>query len=276
MKASPILSGLYIYPVKSLSGIALDRATLTGEGLLMDRRWVVTDERGRFITQRDCPSMATLSTALDREHLTIRAPDGRRLFVSRSVPKGAPDRVRIFKSECEGLDEGEEAAAWLGRVLGRPARLKRVPPINRRRVSPSRLKGHVAFTGFADGYPLLVASSASLSMLNARLRFQGQPAVPMARFRPNLVLDAAPPFAEHEATALCGEGFTLWLCKPCERCRVITVDQASGEIPRPGEPLATLAELENIAAPGAFFGENAVTWAGAGCRLERGMPVRLA
>lgn len=275
MSASPTLSGLYIYPVKSLAGIALRCATLTGEGLAFDRRWVITDPSGNFMTQRDCPTMATLTTALDGDHLIVVSPDRRHLFVPLAPPDTPADRVRIFRHECRGQDEGEEAAWWLSAALGRSVRLKRVPRDNRRRVSPERLGEVVAHTGFADGYPLLVTATASLAALNRSLVERGRAPVPMARFRPNLVIDHTPAFAEHEATALCGEGFTLWLCKPCERCRVITVDQESGEIPRPGEPLATLAELEPGAAPGAFFGENAVVLEGEGARLVCGVAVSL-
>ncbi|MFC0268322.1 MOSC domain-containing protein [Kushneria aurantia] len=276
MTSSASISALYIYPVKSLAGIDMPAVMLTGEGLAFDRRWVITDERGNFVTQRDCPAMATLGTAIDSEHLIITAPSRRHLFVPLAEPATPADRVRIFKTECQGQDEGDEAAAWLSAALGRSVRLKRVPRDNRRRVSPQRLGELVALTGFADGYPLLVTASASLAALNARLAERELPPVPMSRFRPNLVIDHTPAFAEHAATRLGGEGFSLWLCKPCERCRVVTVDQCSGEILHPGEPLGTLSRMSHVEQKGAFFGENAVVLSGEGVTLARAMRVVLS
>lgn len=269
------LTALYIYPVKSLAGIDLARAILTEEGLALDRRWVITDMQGVFITQRTCAPMATLTTALDDRHLIIIAPDHRHLFIPLAMPTTQPSRVRIFGSECQGLDEGDEAADWLSARLGRPVRLKRVPRDNQRRVSPERLGAHIAHTGFADGYPLLVASAASLAALNQRLAARALPPVPISRFRPNLVISGAPAFAEHGFDTLAIADARLWLCKPCERCRITTIDQCSGEVHLPGEPLKTLMDMDHVPQRGAFFGENAVVMAGAGQILQRGMPLAL-
>ncbi|WP_456267794.1 MOSC N-terminal beta barrel domain-containing protein [Kushneria sp. AK178] len=269
------ISSLHIYPVKSLAGIDLSRSVLTAEGLIHDRRWVITDEQGEFITQRSCARMATLVPALDEHHLVLRAPDRRHLFIALTPPDVAPSRVRIFGSECQGLDEGDEAARWLSDFFERPVRLKRVPRDNRRRVSPERLGDHVAHTGFADGYPLLVAATSSLAALNARLEARSLPTLPMSRFRPNIVIEGTPAFAEHESTTLEGDNLSLWLCKPCERCRITTINQCSGDIAMPGEPLKTLMTMDHVSASGAFFGENAVVMQGDGQLLYAGMPIRM-
>ncbi|REC94472.1 MOSC domain-containing protein [Kushneria indalinina] len=267
------ISSLHIYPVKSLAGINVSRSLLTAEGLMHDRRWVITDEQGEFMTQRSCARMATLMPAIDEHHLILQAPDRRHLFVALTPPEVAPSRVRIFGSECQGLDEGDEAARWLSDFFERPVRLKRVPFDNQRRVSPERLGDHVAHTGFADGYPLLVAATSSLAALNARLEARSLPALPMSRFRPNIVVEGTAAFAEHDSTTLAGEDLSLWLCKPCERCRITTINQCSGEIAVPGEPLKTLTMMDHGAQAGAFFGENAVVMQGIGQWLHTGMPI---
>ncbi|GHC30968.1 MOSC domain-containing protein [Kushneria pakistanensis] len=272
---TPCISSLHIYPVKSLAGIDLRESLLTAEGLAHDRRWVITDENGDFMTQRSCTRMATLIPAIDQHHLILEAPDGRHLFISLAPPEVAPSRVRIFGTECQGLDEGDEAAQWLSDFFERPVRLKRVPRDNQRRVSPERLGEHVAHTGFADGYPLLVASMTSLAALNARLAARTLPTIPMSRFRPNIVINGAPAFAEHDSETLTGEYLSLWLCKPCERCRITTINQSSGEIAVPGEPLKTLMTMDHVPGAGAFFGENAVIMEGAGQYLHTGMPVSM-
>ena len=269
------ISSLHIYPVKSLAGIDVHQSVLTAEGLRHDRRWVITDEKGEFITQRSCARMATLVPAIDEHHLILQSPDRRHLFIALTLPEVAASRVRIFGNECQGLDEGDEAARWLSAFLERPVRLKRVPRDNQRRVSPERLGEHVAHTGFADGYPLLVASTSSLAALNVRLLSRSLPALPMSRFRPNIVIEGAVPFAEHVSITLEGENLSLWLCKPCERCRITTINQCSGDIAVPGEPLKTLMTMDHVASGGAFFGENAIVMQGDGQRLHTGMPIRM-
>ncbi|MFC0336175.1 hypothetical protein SAMN05421848_1245 [Kushneria avicenniae] len=272
---TPCISSLHIYPVKSLAGIDVSRSLLTAEGLAHDRRWVITDEKGEFMTQRSCARMATLVPAIDDHHLILEAPDGRHLFIALTPPEVAPSRVRIFGTECQGLDEGDEAARWLSDFFERSVRLKRVPRDNQRRVSPERLGDHVARTGFADGYPLLVTSTSSLAALNERLKARSLPPLPMSRFRPNIVISGTPAFAEHESTTLAGDQLSLWLCKPCERCRITTINQSSGDIAVPGEPLKTLMTMGHVAGGGAFFGENAVVMQGDGQWLHKSMSIRM-
>ncbi|OHV09924.1 MOSC domain-containing protein [Kushneria phosphatilytica] len=273
------ITALNIYPVKALGGIALESVELTGEGLALDRRWMVTTESGRFITQRELPIMATIEVHLDTYHLILCAPDRRHLFVPLSRPTGPAEPLKIFRDHCAGVDEGDEAAAWLTDVLGlwhgETLRLKRVPEDNHRLVDPQRLGSLEARTGFADGFPLLIATCESLEDLNARLRTHHHRPVPMSRFRPNIVLAGVEAFAEHYHQRLEGRDFVLWLCKPCQRCRVTTVDQCSGEIVEEGEPLATLMGYHHVGRSGAFFGENAVVLEGSGARLSVGDRVEL-
>ncbi len=267
-----------IYPVKSLGGIALDAAELGPRGLEWDRRWMVVDEAGRFVTQRQLPGMARIRVRLEDAALVLEHPEAVPLSVPLA-PRERPRRqVEIFKDRCPGLDEGESAAGWLTEVLGRVRqqglRLVRFPEAHRRVVEPDHLRdGERAHTGFADGYPLLVANQASLDALNAVLKGKGLDPVPMERFRPNLVVAANEAFAEDGWESLAAEGgrYRLGLRKPCKRCQIPTVDQRSGEIPRPGEPLQTLIEMQTQPQlKGGYFGQNAILLAGEGEMLRVG------
>lgn len=275
------VSALTIYPVKSLRGIALSEALITAEGLAYDRRWMVTTASGEFLTQRKCPAMATIVTALCSDMLMLTSTAGRTLRIPLAPPPGEAEPVVIFGQTCEGVDEGDEAAAWLTAVLGEyngeQLRLKRVPERNRRRVEPEVLGDTVAYTGFADAYPLLVGSTSSLDALNMRLTEGQAMAVPIERFRTNVLIEGAPAFAEHRHGRLrhAGDDYALRLCKPCKRCKITTVDQRTGNMPEPKEPLRTLAQMTHVAAAGAFFGENAIVTHGVGRYIRIGDEITL-
>lgn len=271
------ISQLAIYPVKSLSGIALDDAWLTAEGLARDRRWMVVDDVGRFVTQRQLPAMARIRVAFQDDALVLSHPDAKPLCVPLAAREQERLSVYVWEDRCDALDEGAEARDWLAAVLGdlRGSRLRlvRMAPEHRRRVEPHFLApGEQAHTGFADGYPVLVASTASLAELNRRLAAKGLAPVPMSRFRPNVVIEGSEPFAEdgwRELAAADGR-WRLGLRKPYQRCKITTVDQQSGEIPVPGEPLRTLVEMNSRLAPGGYFGQNAILLAGEGETLSVG------
>jgi uncharacterized protein YcbX len=182
------------------------------------------------------------------------------------------------------LDEGDGAANWLAEALAKSLpepqreagrlRLVRLPHEQRRWVEteflPPAERG-VVHTAFADGYPLLITSDASLAALNQRLEAKGEAPVPMERFRPNLVVSGGDPFAERDWASLAGPGYRLGLRKPCKRCKIITLDQRSGEAPSAKEPLKTLVEMDTQPGwKGAFFGQNAVVEQGVGAILRVG------
>lgn len=271
------ITQLNIYPVKSLGAIALNEAELTPEGLAWDRRWMVVDDVGRFVTQRQLPAMAAIRVSLEADALMLRHPDAEALRVPLKGEGQQRLWVHVWDDRCAALDEGGEAREWLGAVLGdvkgSGLRLVRFAPDHRRRVEPHFLaSGEQAHTGFADGYPFLVVGEASLDALNHRLAAKELESVPMSRFRPSIVVDHAAPFAEdgwHELAAADG-GWRLGLRKPCQRCKITTVDQRSGEIVVPGEPLRTLVEMNTRLAPGGYFGQNAILLLGDGARLVVG------
>lgn len=271
------ITQLTIYPVKSLRGISLERAELTERGLAHDRQWLVVDDIGRFVTQRQLPGMARISVRLTDEALVLEHPDAAPL----AVPLEGEDRPRlpvyVWDDLCQALDEGAEAAAWLGAVLGdfkgSGLRLVRFAPDQRRDVEAHYLApDERAHTAFADGYPFLVVTQGSLDEVNRRLAAKGLAPVPMERFRPSIVVDAAEPFAEDgwDALTLHEGAVRLGLRKPCQRCKITTVDQATGEIAVPGEPLRTLVEMNTRRAPGGYFGQNAILLTGDGDTLAVG------
>ncbi|MBE0487963.1 MAG: MOSC N-terminal beta barrel domain-containing protein [Halomonas sp.] len=271
------ITQLNIYPVKSLGGISLDEARLTAEGLAHDRRWMVVDDVGRFVTQRQLPAMARIRVGLEPDALVLTHPGASPLRVPLEAGELSRRSVYVWEDRCDALDEGAEAREWLGAVLGdlrgSGLGLVRFAPDHHRPVEPHYLApGERAHTGFADGYPLLVVSEGSLAEVNRRLVAKGLAPVPMSRFRPNIVIEGAEPFAEDgwDTLAAADGAWRLGLRKPCQRCKVTTVDQQSGEISVPGEPLRTLVEMNTRLAPGGYFGQNAIVLAGEGARLAVG------
>lgn len=259
------VEALFIYPLKSARAIPRERAVLGPTGFEWDRHWMVVNAQGRFLTQRTHPRLALIETTLADDALVLRAPGLPSLSVPRS-PEGSPREVRIWDDTCSALDQGEEAAAWLGSVLGEPVRLVRVPAVPGRRANPKYAGDVAAPVGFADGFPLLVCNSASLEELNRRMP---QP-LPMARFRPNLVLGGLPPFEEDRISEIRIGAVVLRLVKPCARCVITGTDQLTGE--RFGDPLPVLRTFRfDRALRGVTFGENAVIAAGIGTTIERGM-----
>jgi uncharacterized protein YcbX len=231
------VSSLHLHPVKSLRALSVQQLELDPEGVAGDRRFMVVDPDGGFLTQRTLPRMALVDALIEGDALALGGEGFGRVRVSRpSDPRAQTLRVRIWKSE--GLvaeDCGEEAAEWLTSILGTPCRLVRSGCAFRRPVKGSP-PGSDDRVGFADAYPVLVASRPSLADLNVRL---GEAAVPMDRFRPNIVVEGCAPYAEDTWGRVRIGRVTLRAAGPCSRCIISSTDQATGE--RGVEPLRTLA-----------------------------------
>ena len=257
---SVTLSALHVYPVKSLAGIKLQEAEVTGRGLRHDRRFMVVDPAGDFFTQRDIPKMATVWTEIEGGKLRLAAPDVGEVEVDAEPAGGDPMTVKVWNSTCAAVAPSPEADRWLTGYLGAPCRLVYMPESTRRPVNPAY--GGDNAVGFADGYPFLVTNEGSLADLNARLR---RP-VPMNRFRPNLVLSGAPAFAEDGWREFRVGGASFRMAKPCGRCQVTTTDQATGEVMGP-EPLSVLTAYRDSKDFGARFGMNAVATSGGVVRV---------
>lgn len=263
------LSALYRFPVKSLGGESLQREEVDDLGLAGDRRWMVVDAAtGCFLTQRQFGGMAQIGARwLDDETLQLGAPGQRPLLVAVPAADDALRGVTVWRDSLQVPDAGEAAAQWLSAFLGRDCRLVHVPPQRARQVDTAYARAGDK-VGFADGFPLLLIGQASLDDLSARV---GRP-LEMLRFRPNLVIEGADPYAEDGWGRLRIGEVEFERVKPCSRCAIPTLDPHSGERANDGEPLRTLATYRRD-ADGVYFGQNLIQ-RGRGV-LEVGMPVAL-
>lgn len=255
----PHLTGIFLYPVKGFRGLVPPAAEVDALGLVGDRRFLVIDETGRFLTQRSHARMALVATALAGDTLTISAAGAGAVSVSRASDPSAPLRtVNVWKSE--GLlaeDCGEAPAAWVSDFLATRCRLVRIGGrFNRPVLKPAARAGDVV--SFADAAPMLLLSEASLADLNDRLVARGGEALPMNRFRPNLVVAGCAAFAEDTWPRFRVGEIVFRAAGPSTRCIVTTTDQLTGE--RGREPLRTLAAYRrNAADPGDVdFGQNLI------------------
>lgn len=226
------IARLFVYPVKSCAGIELREAQLTETGFDLDRAWMVVDAQGEFVTQRQLPRMALIRPQLRTGDVVLRAPGMLALHLAIDTVE-EPVRVKLWGAELPAYDMGAVAAQWFTDFLGQPLRLVRFDPEFRRLASLEWTQGAEAQTQFADGYPLLVASTASLDLLNGKLAAAGHAPVTMERFRPNIVLDGLDAHDEDRLDLLriaTAEGeVVLRPVKPCPRCPIPNVDPATGE-----------------------------------------------
>ncbi|MBI2513795.1 MAG: MOSC domain-containing protein [Opitutae bacterium] len=234
------VSALFLYPVKSCRGLTVTAAEMDELGLVGDRRFLVVDETGKFLTQRTHARMARIVTALDAERLTLSAEGAGSVAVVRAPDPAALLRnVSIWKhSDLRAEDCGPAAAAWLSDFLGLRCALVRIGPAFRRDVLKKAGRPGDCFS-FADGSPVLVIGEASLAQLNDRILENGGEPVPMNRFRPNMVVSDAAPFAEDEWPRVRVGDVVLRAAGKSIRCIMTTTDQLTGE--RGKEPLRTLA-----------------------------------
>jgi uncharacterized protein YcbX len=265
------LTDLYTYPVKSCRGLRHDRLRLDDTGLADDRHWMLVRPNGRFVTQRELPRMALIRASVTAAELTLNAPGRPPLHVPRFASATTFD-VTVWKFDGRGIDCGDAAAAWASNTLETPLRLVRFDPAVPRICSPEWTPGATAVTEFSDGFPILVISRASLADLNSRL----PKALPMERFRPNLVIDGVAAYDEDRIHELRAEGVTIRVVKPCMRCAITTTDQQTGE--RDGvEPLQTLKTFRfDSQQRGVAFGQNAIPIEGVGRELRVGMTFEVA
>lgn len=252
------IGALHVYPVKSCGGIAADavRVERTGFALdgVRDREWMIVDGRGRFVTQREHPELALIATRIRDGALEIDIP-GAGAFAPQAA--GAARDVVVWNASVRGFDAGDTISQALSGYLGTTLRLVRFDDDRPRRCNPDYAGDSGATTLFSDGYPVLVIGQASLDALNARLDARGIAAVPMDRFRPNLVVDGLDAHDEDHVATLGAAGVTLRLVKPCTRCEITTTDQRTAH--RGVEPLRTLSTYRrDDRLAGVTFGMNAV------------------
>lgn len=249
---------LHIYPIKGTRAVDVDRAQLEARGLEGDRRWVVVDATARFITQRSHPRLATVSAVPTRTGLRLSAPGAGEILVERPPAAQRLD-VTVWQHRVSAALADASVSAWLSQVFGEPMKLAYMD------AAAERLQRNIWVeeakpVSFADAYPVLIATAGSLAAVNAEIERAGGHAVPMRRFRPNIVIDCDDAWAEDFWRVLRIGEAEFELVKPCDRCVVTTKDQTSGEATGK-EPLASLARLRRSADPrlnGVLFGWNAV------------------
>jgi uncharacterized protein YcbX len=247
------LSEIWIYPVKSLGGISLQEAIVTERGLENDRRWLLVDNEGNFLTQRQYPQLAVFQPEIDDDFLTItylKNPDKVLKVKVNTQTSGKKIIVKVWDDTMEALEVNEEANTWFSELLEMPVKLVVMPEETRREVDKKYALTGEEITSFADAYPFLVIGQSSLNDLNTRL----EKPVLMNRFRPNLVFTGGKAYEEeHWFEVQIGKA-TFWGVKPCARCILTTIDQKSGE--KTGkEPLYTLSTYRK-AGKRVLFGQN--------------------
>ena len=241
------LSGITIYPVKSCAGINLDCVTLDRFGPAGDRRWLVVDERGRFISQRDQAHMALIR--VEQVQGGIRLSLGANSIDSAIPGADAPElRVSVWNYSVRALLADSRVGEWLSTQLGRPCRLVYMPETCQRLVDGLYARDGETVS-FADGFPLLLISQASLDDLNSRL----DNPVPMNRFRPNLVVSDCDRFAEDGWRRIRIGDVAFDVAKPCSRCVIPSIDQATAQ--RDGQINRVLASFRRVNCQ-VIFGQN--------------------
>lgn len=268
-----ILHSLHVYPVKAARGITLEKTEVLRTGLAHDRRFMVVDDEGVFVTQRRHPQMALVRTSIsaDGRSLQLSVAGDRVVTIplrpdSAGASEGKRVRVKVWKDDVDAIDVGGEGAELFSDHLKMRCSFVYMPPETIRSVEEpyGRPGDHV---GFADGYPVLVASLSSLAHLNDRLAENGSAPVPIDRFRANIVIDGDPadPYGEERAGAIAiapagtsfedGTSLVLRMPKRCSRCQVVTVDQRTAEVSK--EPLRTLGAYRTE-ANNVYFAMNAI------------------
>ncbi|MGY8820643.1 MAG: MOSC domain-containing protein [Pseudomonadales bacterium] len=263
------LSSLYRFPLKSGSAELLEQERCDELGVYGDRRWMVVDAAsGKFLTQRMLPGMALLNARWQGDaELLLTAPGMDALAVAVPEEGGVERGVLIWRESLQAPDAGDAAAEWLTRLLDRPCRLVHLPTSRGIQVDQDYARPGER-TAFSDGFPFLLIGQRSLDDLSARV---GQ-ILDVRRFRPNLVIAGAAPYAEDGWRRIRIGDLAFRVVKPCSRCIIPTIDPLSGERSPVREPLATLMNYRK-GDGGVFFGQNLIA-EGTG-QLQIGMPVEV-
>ena len=247
----PELAALIYYPIKACRGFEVDASNVERMGLEHDRRMMVTTPEGGFLTQREHHKLALVTPSISGDELTLSAPGMESLTID--IRKSGPIRpVDIWRSKgVQAVDQGQGAAEWFSDWLGASVRLMHMANGYIRKLDQKYAINTDDHTGFADGYPILLASEGSLSDLNARL----ETPIPMNRFRPNLVVKGSEPFGEDTWSRIRIGGVEMAIVKACARCVVTTIDKDT--LIQSKEPLKTLASYRRQNG-GVIFGQNII------------------
>lgn len=248
-----LLSEIWIYPVKSLGGIRLTISQVEEKGLQYDRRWMVVDENGKFLTQRVNNKMALVDVSFDEAGLILshRSDIENRVLVPFKSVSNEIMQVKVWKDVVTARTLCDQADSWLSRQLGKKVRIVEMYEDSRRLMHPAYASPD-ALVSFADDFPFLLISEASLADLNSKLSID----VEMKRFRPNFVISGTEPFAEDSWNHITIGNIGFDVATPCERCVLTTIDPATGT--KGLEPLKTLATYRKVNNK-ILFGQNLVS-----------------
>lgn len=247
----PHISRLYIYPVKSLGGIALTGAQVTARGLQHDRLWMLVDQNNRFMSQRTTPAMALFKLSLTSDGVEVLHSSTQDSLLIPFAPQTHDQlTVTIWDDTCTGILVSDAADAWFSQKLGSNCRLVFMDDDSLRLVDP-RYAGPEHITSFADAYPMLLISEASLQDLNSRLTEK----VDFDRFRPNIVISGTEPYHEDQMAHFAISDIHFRGVKPCARCVMVGVNQQTAEVYP--EPLKTLSSYRRFGKK-VFFGQNLI------------------
>ena len=258
----PTISDLFVYPVKSCAGVRMSEVSIVPTGFKFDRNWMVVDAEGAFVTQREYPTLALVTPRLDDGGVSLSAPGMAPLNLSANGG-GEPITITLFGEKHGAVSTSAAADAWFSQYLGAAFRLAKCDPATLRKGGVQYPERDAAPTSFVDNYGVLVISQASHAALNQKL----PQAVPMNRFRPNIVVTGVEEHDEDYFThARCGE-VALRFVNPCFRCSLTSIDQQSA---KPGlDVLPVLSTYRyDDAAKGVKFGAYAAISAGIGARLH--------
>ena len=245
------ISELHIYPIKSLRGISVKSTKVTDRGFEYDRRWMLVNYFGGFMTQREYPQMALINVEIDDKGLNVYHRNRKNLrkhFIPLNISKSNVITVPIWDDTCSALLVGSDSDKWFSEALDVECKLVYQPFESRRTVDQKYAKEN-ALVSFADGYPFLIISQASLDDLNSKL---DEP-LPMNRFRPNIVFTGGDPYQEDNMKTFKVGNIIFYGVKPCARCAIITTNQETAE--RLHEPLKTLATFRKFENK-VLFGMN--------------------
>lgn len=246
------ISELYIYPIKSLAGIAVNKARITEKGFEHDRRWLLVDKDNRFLTQREYPQMALLQQSIETNNLIITHKINKQAIKIPINTAMSANRVTvtIWDDTCIAEFVSDEADRWFTEMLGLKCRLVYMPD-DTKRIVDQRYAPENSITSFSDAYPFLIIGQASLDDLNSRL----VESLPMNRFRPNIVFTGGEPFEEDQYGHFTIGGINFYGVKLCARCIVTTIDQETAK--KGKEPLKTLTSYR-FKNNKILFGQNLI------------------
>lgn len=247
----PFVSGIFIYPIKSLAGIEVKQWQVTNTGLQYDRKWMLVDAQQNFLTQRQLPKMALIKTQIIDQQLLITAPDKADLLINLVPPDtDATQRVTVWHDQCIAQEINQQANQWFSDFLKIPCSLVYQAQKNIRLVDQQYALANDQ-TSFSDGFPFLIATTASLQLLNQKMN----QSLSMRRFRPNLVISNCPAYAEDSWRKITIANIGFRLPKPCARCSIPLISPDHATIDK--EPLRTLARTRKWNNQ-VFFGQNAL------------------